>query len=157
MKFSTERAALVPRETFGIGFAPQVRAHGARMHLAVHVDFVRACQDYRARRSEGADAPALAAAHRAAVKLVESSDHLLCANPREKHRMLQLLEAVRTDKSPTGESVGRRLTELAKDSERVVVDTILPSFRKGPGYRAYLDELFPPIKPDGDGDLAAIS
>ena len=83
------------------------------------------------------------AAHRAAAKLVEQSDHLLCANAREKHRMLQLLEKVRK----ADDDIDERCAEITKDAERVVVDTILPAFRAGDGYRAFLEELFPPIKP----------
>jgi len=102
----------------------------------------------------GDDPTARAAAHKATTRLIENADHLLCSTPQEKHAMLHLLETIRTVKNVDHEA---HFDTLKKDSERVIEDTIMASFKSAGAYRRFVEDLFPmPAAEGAPGDLPGV-
>ena len=110
-----------------------MKTHASSLQLDIHVAFYQAVEHYRS-VSGSDDVLERNAAAKATTRLVDNADHLLCATPQEKHAMLHTLESIRGTK----DAPHAAFDSLKKDSERVIEDTIMASFK---GCGAYTGEM----------------
>jgi len=130
-------------------FVDHVRGHAALHHLEVHVAFFDAVEDLR-RCDANKDAAAADTAAKKIVRLLEQFENILAVLHSEKVSMLRLLEQIRqrkmrrTARVTVAEADNRVLyDQLVSCSERVILETVMPSFKQSGAYRRYLEELYP--------------